>query len=121
MKELAEILGCRQSSLPLKYLGLPMDATHEEETILEKMEQRLARWKRYLSKGGKVTLIKSTLSSSPTYFLSLLPIPKRLTIWRKYKETSVGVVLMLLRYLWRSKGLYASAKWRFRDSTAEKI
>ena len=40
------------------------------------MERHLARWKRlFLSKGGKVTLIKSTLSSLPTYFLSLLPIP----------------------------------------------
>uniref|UniRef100_A0A2N9FZS4 Reverse transcriptase zinc-binding domain-containing protein n=1 Tax=Fagus sylvatica TaxID=28930 RepID=A0A2N9FZS4_FAGSY len=39
------------------------------------MEKRLAGWKRlYLSKGGKVTLIKSTLFSLPTYFLSLFPI-----------------------------------------------
>ena len=80
MDELVEILGCQQSSLPLKYLGLPLGASHKEETIwnpvLEKMEQCLAGWKRlYLSKGGKVTLIKSTLSNLPTYFLSLLPIP----------------------------------------------
>ena len=40
------------------------------------MEQRLAGWKRlYLSKGGRVTLITSTLSNLPTYFLSLFPIP----------------------------------------------
>ena len=80
MEELVEMLGCRQSSLPLKYLGLPLGATYKEETIwnpiLEKMEWRLDGWKRlYLSKGGKVTLIKSTLSSLPTFFLSLLPIP----------------------------------------------
>ena len=29
----------------------------------------------YLSKGDKATLIKSTLSSLPTYFLSLFPVP----------------------------------------------
>ena len=29
----------------------------------------------YLSKEGKVTLIKSSLSSLPTYFLSLFPLP----------------------------------------------
>ena len=29
----------------------------------------------YLSKGGKGTLIKSTLSNLPTYFPSLFPIP----------------------------------------------
>ena len=57
-----------------------MGATFKDKTIwnpiLEKMERRLAGWKKlYLSKGGKVTLIKSTLSSLPTYFLSLFPIP----------------------------------------------
>ena len=40
--------------------------------IIEKVEKRLAGWKRlYPSKGGRVTLIKSTLSSLPTYVLSL--------------------------------------------------
>jgi hypothetical protein len=29
----------------------------------------------HLSKGRRVTLIKSTLSNPPTYFLSLFPIP----------------------------------------------
>jgi hypothetical protein len=29
----------------------------------------------YLFKGGKVTLLKSTLSNLPTYFLSLFPLP----------------------------------------------
>jgi hypothetical protein len=39
------------------------------------MVRRLAPWKRlYLSKGGRVTLIKSTLSNMPTYMLSLFPI-----------------------------------------------
>nr|XP_023889789.1 uncharacterized protein LOC112001857 [Quercus suber] len=79
MEELVEILGCRQSSLPLKYLGPLLGASHKEETIwnpvLERMERRLAGWKRlFLFKGGKITLIKSTLSSLPTYFLSLLRI-----------------------------------------------
>ena len=64
----------------MKYLGLPLGAKFKETNIwnpiIEKMERRLARWKRlYLSKGGKVTLIKSTLSSLPTYFLSLFLIP----------------------------------------------
>ena len=80
--ELVEILGSRESALPLKYLGLPLGASFKDKSIwnpiLEKMERRLAGWKRlYLSKGGKVTLIKSTLSSLPTYFLSLFPIPAK--------------------------------------------
>ena len=77
---LEDLLGCGQSSLPLKYLGLPLGAKFKNlsvwNPILERMERRLAGWKRmYLSKGGKVTLIKSSLSSLPTYFLSLLPLP----------------------------------------------
>ena len=80
LEALVGLLGCGQSSLPLKYLGLPLGAKFKDSTvwnhILERMERRLSGWKRlYLSKGGKVTLIKSSLSSLPTYFLSLLPLP----------------------------------------------
>ena len=32
----------------------------------------------YLSKGGRLTLIKSTLSNIPTYYLSLFQIPVRM-------------------------------------------
>ena len=40
------------------------------------MERRLGGWKwLYLSKGGKLTLLKSTLSNLPTYFLSLFHLP----------------------------------------------
>ena len=76
---LAEILGCRIGSLPMTYLGMPLGASHKSPTIwnpiLEKIEHKLAGWKKYLSKGGRLTLLKSTLSSLPTYFLSLFTIP----------------------------------------------
>ena len=43
----------------------------------EKMEKKLSGWKHlYLSKGGRLMLLKSTLSSLLTYFLSLFTIPK---------------------------------------------
>ena len=61
----------------MQYLGLPLGANVRDRSvwnpIMEKVERR---WNRlYLSKGGKVTLIKSTLSNLSTYFLSLFPIP----------------------------------------------
>ena len=73
---LLDVLGCKLGSLPMKYLGLPLGANFKDKTIwnpiLEKMERKLAGWKHlYLSKGGRVTLIKSTLSNLPTYFLSI--------------------------------------------------
>ena len=69
----------------MTYLGLPLGAKFKDRaiwnSILERMEQRLTSWKRlYLSKGGKITLIKNTLSSLPTYFLSLFPIPVDIAI-----------------------------------------
>ena len=71
---LAEILGCKVGKLPMSYLGMPLGASHNSPSIwnpiLEKFERRLARWKKlFLSKGGRLMLLKSTLSSLPTYFL----------------------------------------------------
>ena len=72
---LAEILGCQIRSLPMTYLSIPLGASHKSPTvwnpILEKIEHKLAGWKKlYLSKGGRLTL-----SSLPTYYLSLFTIP----------------------------------------------
>ena len=76
---LVDALGCKQGSLPMKYLGLPLGAKWKDRAvwnpIIEKVERRLVGWKRlYLSKGGRLTFIKSTLSNLPTYLLSLFPI-----------------------------------------------
>ena len=68
-------------SFPMKYLGMPLGSSFKTASIwnliLEKMEKKLSGWKRlYLSKGGRFMLLKSTLSSLPTYFLSLFTILK---------------------------------------------
>jgi hypothetical protein len=78
--QLAGQLGCGTTDLPLKYLGLPLGASFKLKAMWRDLEdlmaRRLAPWKRlYLSKGGRVALIKSTLSNLPTYLLSLFPIP----------------------------------------------
>jgi hypothetical protein len=80
VEQLAGVLGCGISSLPLKYLGLQLGASFKLKSMWTELEElvarRLAPWKRiYLSKGGRVTLIKSTLSNLPTYMMSLYPIP----------------------------------------------
>ena len=80
VQALAEFLGCRVGALLMTYLGMQLGASYKSPSIwnpiLEKFEQKLARWKKlYLSKCGRLTLLKSTLSSLPTYFLSLFTIP----------------------------------------------
>jgi hypothetical protein len=77
---LAGHLGCGTIDLPLKYLGLPLGASFKLKAMWRDLEdlmaRRLAPWKcLYLSKGGRVALIKSTLSNLPMYLLSLFPIP----------------------------------------------
>lgn len=61
----------------MKNLGLPLGASYKGTSIWngvnEKMEGWLVgwRWKNlYLSKAGRLTLAKSTLSNLPTYFVS---------------------------------------------------
>ncbi|KAL6339823.1 hypothetical protein AAG906_034911 [Vitis piasezkii] len=81
IEEMAVELGCRVGSLPNVYLGLPLGVPHKASSmwdgVEEKMRRRLALWKRqYISKGGRVTLIKSTLASMPIYQLSLFRMPK---------------------------------------------
>ena len=72
--------GCRVGSLPSTYLGLPLGALFKSVIVWDGVEERfcrrLAMWKRqYISKGGRTTLIRSTSSNLPIYFMSLLCLP----------------------------------------------
>ena len=78
---LARILCYKVGFLPMTYLGMPLGAHYKDSLIwspiIERMEKKLSGWKRlYLSKGGMLTLLKSILSSFPTYYLSLFTIPQ---------------------------------------------
>ena len=81
IEEMAVELGCRVGSPPSQYLGLPLEAPNKAPSVWdgveEKVRRRLARWKRqYISKGGRITLIRSTLASMPIYHMSLFRMPK---------------------------------------------
>ena len=81
---LARTLCCKVGTLPMRYLGMPLRAQYKDSSIwnpiIEKIEKRSPGWKRlYLSKGSRLTLLKSTLSSLSTYFLSLFTIPQAVT------------------------------------------
>jgi hypothetical protein len=100
LPRLAALLSCKLGSLLMNYLGMPLGAPHKAlsmwDPILEKVELRLVGWKKlYLSKGGRLTLLKSTLSSMPTYFMSLFPIP--IKVARK-------IELLQWNFLWDGLG-----------------
>ena len=104
---LVGLLGCRNSSLPLKYLGLPLGAKFKEVSIwnpiLEKMERRLVGWKRlyYLREVGSL-LLKVPY---PPYLLISFPfflyLGRLLIVWRNHREIFFGAVLMMiLNFTW---------------------
>ena len=100
MHQLADILCCRTGALPLLYLSLPLGASFKASSIwnpiLEKIERLLAGWKKlYLSKGGRLTLLKSTLSSLPTYYLLLFTIPK---------HVAARIEMLQRNFLWGGLG-----------------
>ncbi|XP_028110486.1 uncharacterized protein LOC114308998 [Camellia sinensis] len=70
VKEFAAKLHCSSQKLPLKYLGLPLGASPSRRVtwrpVVEKFKKKLSGWKRrVLSFAGRVTLIKSVLSTLP--------------------------------------------------------
>ena len=55
------------------------------DRVEERVRRRLALWKcQYISKGGRLILIKSTMASMPLYQISLFRIPKSVA-WRLEK------------------------------------
>ena len=82
VEELASELGCKVRSLPTSYLALLLGAKHKAigvwDSVEERFRKRLASWKiLYISKGGRVTLIRSPLSSLPIYYLSLFRMSQK--------------------------------------------
>ncbi|KAJ0469888.1 putative reverse transcriptase zinc-binding domain-containing protein [Helianthus annuus] len=77
---MANVLQCRAGFFPFKYLGLyvgaNMNLIKNWKPIVDLFKNRLSMWKaRKLSYGGRITLLKSVLSSLPTYFFSLYKAP----------------------------------------------
>ncbi|RVW17151.1 Serine protease SPPA, chloroplastic [Vitis vinifera] len=67
-----------QQGMPL---GAPFKSSGIWDGIEERFKRRLAMWKRqYISKGGRITLIRSTLSNLPIYFMSIFQIPRAVRI-----------------------------------------
>ena len=85
MEVLVNEIGCKIGALPSSYLGIPLGAQHNSVAVWDVLEERfqrkLALWKRqYISKAGRFTLLHSTLSSLPIYYMSLFRLPRRVKV-----------------------------------------
>nr|GFD16052.1 RNA-directed DNA polymerase, eukaryota [Tanacetum cinerariifolium] len=66
---------------PFKYLGIlvgdNMSSIKAWDETISKMKKRLSRWKlNTLSVGGRLTLLKSVLGSTPIYNMSIFKVHK---------------------------------------------
>ncbi|XP_050281856.1 uncharacterized protein LOC126722748 [Quercus robur] len=92
LETLVGLLGCGQSSLPLKYLGLPLGAKFKDlsvwNPILERMERRLASWKRmYCLKGvGRLGSFNSALRGKWLWRYGM----ETDVLWRRVIEAKYG-------------------------------
>ena len=112
IEELAVELGCRVGKLPSIYLGLPLGvpnkATYGWDGIEERTRRRLALWKsQYISKGGRITLIKSTMGSMPVYQMSLFRMP--MSVARRLEKLQRD--FLWGEVSWRGKLIWLSGGW----------
>ncbi|RVW74273.1 Transposon TX1 uncharacterized 149 kDa protein [Vitis vinifera] len=108
--DMAAEIGCKVGQLPTVYLGLPLGAPNRASSVWdgveEKMRRKLALWKRhFLSKGGRITLIKSTLASIPLFARA------KEELWKKVLEAKYGKE----EFGWRTKkanGVFGVGVWK---------
>nr|GEY02190.1 RNA-directed DNA polymerase, eukaryota [Tanacetum cinerariifolium] len=76
----ANSIGCTTLTVPFNYHGVKVGVSSSRscswEDVLSKITARLSKWKlKTLSIGGRLTLLKSVLTSLPLYHMSVYKVP----------------------------------------------
>ena len=105
LRRAAEILGCKASSFPMTYLGLPLHHSKPRRAnwnpLLEKIQKKLAGWKgKLLNLVGRLVPTNAVIIGIPLYWMSSLLLPqfvvqkidkiRRSFVWRGFEECKSG-------------------------------
>ncbi|GKV47213.1 hypothetical protein SLEP1_g54131 [Rubroshorea leprosula] len=139
MSRSSSILNCKQGNLPCKYLGVSIGEKCRSiatwRPMIESFKKKLASWKnKFISLGGRITLLNSVLSSLPVFTMSVYLLPKDKTKcisqlghwnygswtwtlkWRRpifsWEENSKSELWRLLQTIQPIKGQKDRWKWR---------
>jgi hypothetical protein len=73
------VFGCKLQEMSFTYLGLPMRTTRPRvehyESVMNRMERQLSSISSLLTHAGRLQLVNSVLSSSPTYTMCSVSVP----------------------------------------------
>ncbi|KAJ8421100.1 hypothetical protein Cgig2_016925 [Carnegiea gigantea] len=97
-----QIIGLKDSSFPLKYLGVPITASQltkiECASLVQKIMATVQLWAtRSISFAGKARLINSVIFGMYTYWVSIFLLPK---------EVTEKITKICRNYLWGGIGDY---------------
>lgn len=77
----AASLNCKAECLPFMYLGLLLGGYPKRVSfwlsVIDKLQGKLDKWRRYNSRGGRATLCKLVLSTLPIYYMSSFLMPEK--------------------------------------------
>ncbi|GKA88475.1 RNA-directed DNA polymerase, eukaryota, reverse transcriptase zinc-binding domain protein [Tanacetum coccineum] len=93
-------MGCCTLKTPFSYLGIKvggmMTRIKSWDEIVAKLHSRLSKWKlKTLSIGGRLTLLKSVLGSTPIYYMSMFKVPSQVL------KCLEDIRPLLLKWVWR--------------------
>lgn len=109
IEEARAILGFANMKFPVTYLGMSLSINtlrrQEYLPLIEKLEKRLAGWRgKMISRGGKLQLVKSVLSTIPVYFMTCFLLPqwviqridqiRKSFLWGKNDKVTRGISLI---------------------------
>ncbi|XP_058766654.1 uncharacterized protein LOC131640260 [Vicia villosa] len=111
LRATSHFLCCKVDNIPFKFLGIVVGGNHRRlnfwKPVIYGVKARLSTWKgRFLSMGGRISLINAVIANIPVYYFSFFKAPTKII------QTLTSIQR---NFLWdgsAEKGSIAWIKWK---------